>query len=197
MGDANTHIRYDGDIDEAERELHKKEVELLKRFTTPTVAGKKAAQALIKSWAEYSGMRSGYNTSPSKGLARRHVLALSRWTTGSLDYEGLEKALLPDTEEEHFYFAVGGHGRLMNDPENIIKKALAQKFNRVPHSFNIRIKKNGDLELKALTCKDCPVAGYCGMSDRCNGYVESEYSKAEKRRAADKKEYDSLIRDLK
>jgi hypothetical protein len=197
MTDALSAIERDRQISEAERSLFEAEKEFLRRFGKPTKTAKLRAEEIMKNWIRYTHMGSGYSGSPSKGLAKRHVLALNRWSNAKISSDELQAELVPLEDKSYHYFAVGGHGRIMNDPERIITLALKRKYGgETPHSFNAIVDQEGNITLEALTCKDCPMAAPCSISNRCNGYQKSEYTQAEVKRIKDRKEYQEITSEL-
>ncbi|MCA9485541.1 MAG: hypothetical protein KC506_01720 [Nanoarchaeota archaeon] len=192
MTDAISAIRRDEQMEMAELRLLHSEAELLKKYKEPTKAAKKEVNQIINNWMDYLDIGMGYSGPPSEGLARRHVLALTRWVEGRINYEDLSSLISKNPDEIHYWVAVGGHGRIMGDTEQIIRQSLKNKYGKVPHSFNASVDEQGNITLEKLTCEDCPASGACNIYDKCNGYEEKSYNEAAQRRSEDEKEYKQL-----
>ncbi|MDP1695380.1 MAG: hypothetical protein Q8L29_00500 [archaeon] len=178
MSDALNDLCQDDKIREAFDKLIKKEEKFLSEKRNPKNS-KTDVISLMKDWEEYAYMRRGYFTSTSMNTSGRHIVGLGRWLEGRISYGELKENLNEKEDENsmHTYFAVGGHGQMMNNMGEFISTALRKKFGDRLDSFVMKICEDGKIDFEKVSCKICPIAkeSHCGIKENCNCYNAEEY----------------------
>ena len=189
MSGGPSDIAQDEELEKTYRELKEKTSKFIKpKLRSPqNPKNREAALELMREWTGYSNMRFGYFEGPNASVANRSILMLGKWIEGEIKYDSLKEFLTKKSQDVHHnYFAVGGHGNLMNPLDGIIESALEKKFGEVVHSFDMTVLSDGKIDFRKLSCAACPKVRNCSMSDCCNCYNNGEYRQVQKDKERDK-----------
>ncbi len=174
MSDAMSDIAQDRRISQAYCNVKILEEKFFEKLS------KEKAIELIKSLKNYAYMRGGYWGAPNTILAKEKISLFAEFIEGKTSVEEIKKYVQP-SDGKIFYTAVGGHGHLMGDVEDIILQALKTKYDIKPHAFKLIIERDGKILPEKIDCRECIEGGLCVLGQNCNCYNKKEYDKRMRR----------------
>jgi hypothetical protein len=140
---------------------------------------REGAEKLIGLWNQYRTMKRGFSSNPNRGLALERIECYVSFLEGEI-FPGQQRDSPEVENEQKFYFAVGGHGRIMGgNLEEVIKKSLEQKYGIVPHAFKIIIDEDNYIVPEEISCDECPNSineQGCDIKQDCNCFNSQRYS---------------------
>lgn len=140
------------------------------------------AKELINTWKNFMSMRSGYWCSPPRHLSLERISLFTEFIDRKISVNEIREYIQQNENQEKFYTAVGGHGHIMGgSEERTILKALAKKYETIPHAFKLIIAENGQISPEKIDCKECSEGNFCSSTKECNCYNSEEYNKRRKR----------------